>query len=79
MENTHSKSGYFEKNNKGTFIVRVTSTRNGTWQGTVVWADENRTRHFRSTLELLLMMHEALSGGREAGGIYDFTRMDNTG
>ena len=46
--------------NKGTFIVKVDNCQNGTWQGRVVWADENREEHFRSALELFRMIDGAV-------------------
>ncbi len=49
------------KNTKGTFIVKVDNYQNGTWQGSVIWADENVTEHFRSTLELMKLIDEAVS------------------
>ncbi|WP_024866204.1 hypothetical protein [Butyrivibrio sp. FCS014] len=50
---------------KGTFIVKVDYCSNGTWQGEVTWADENRSERFRSMLELVKLMDEALAQGRE--------------
>ena len=47
--------------NKGTFIIKVDHCENGTWQGSVVWADENRTEHFRSALELFKLMDNAVN------------------
>ena len=47
--------------NKGTFIINVDHCENGTWQGSVVWADENRTEHFRSALELFKLMDNAVN------------------
>jgi hypothetical protein len=47
--------------NKGTFIIKVNHCENGTWQGSVVWADENRTEHFRSALELFKLMDNAVN------------------
>ena len=49
---------------KGTFIVRVDDNQNGTWHGRVVWADEESTQYFRSTLELLKLIDGALAAGR---------------
>ena len=46
------------KNN--TFIVRVENQQNGTWQGKIIWADEKRTEYFRSMLEMLKLMEEAM-------------------
>ena len=48
-------------NQKGTFIVKVDRCQNNTWQGRVVWADENRTEYFRSALELMKMIDKALN------------------
>lgn len=47
--------------NKGTFIVKVEDYQRGTWQGKVVWADEDTTEHFRSALELLQLVDEAIN------------------
>ncbi len=46
--------------NTGTFIVKVDGSERGTWHGKVVWADENRSEHFRSTLELIKMIDKAV-------------------
>ena len=45
---------------KGTFIVKIDNCQKDTWQGRVVWADENRTVHFRSALELLKLIDNAM-------------------
>ena len=49
-----------------TFIVRVENRQNGTLQGKITWADENRTEHFRSMLEMLKLMEEAMASGARA-------------
>ncbi|WP_029233769.1 hypothetical protein [Butyrivibrio sp. VCB2006] len=48
-------------NGKGTFIVKIEYCQNNTWQGRVTWAEENRRVNFRSTLELMNLMHEAMA------------------
>jgi len=48
---------------KGTFVVQVQYRQNSSWQGKVVWVEENRTQHFRSALELIKIMDGALSEG----------------
>lgn len=48
------------KKKKGTFVVHVYHCENATWQGEVVWAEQNRTQKFRSALELLKLMDSAL-------------------
>ena len=47
-------------NNKNTFIVKVEYCQHGTWQGQVTWAEENKTVRFRSALELVKLMEEAI-------------------
>ena len=44
----------------GTFIVDVKYRENATWQGKVIWAEKNKEQYFRSALELLKMMEDAL-------------------
>ncbi len=41
---------------RGTFIVKIISQQNATWQGTVTWVEEQQTQSFRSALELLKMI-----------------------
>lgn len=50
--------GFVSKTN--TFVVQVAYQQNGTWQGTVKWTDRNREEHFRSTLELIKMIDDAV-------------------
>ena len=49
--------------NKGemaTFVVHVQYRQHATWQGEVVWADQNKKCRFRSALELLKLIDNAL-------------------
>lgn len=52
-----------EDKNKNTFIVKINNQQNGTWQGQVIWAEENRNEHFRSLLELIKLMDDAMTQG----------------
>ncbi len=45
---------------KGTFVVRVEHCQNESWQGEVLWAEEDKREKFRSTLELIKLMDEAV-------------------
>ena len=45
---------------KASFIVRVTSRQNATWQGTISWTERGVTKHFRSALELIKLIDSAL-------------------
>ena len=44
---------------KSTFIVKIDNNQKDTWQGEIIWAEENRRRRFRSGLEMLKLMEEA--------------------
>ncbi|MDO5146253.1 MAG: hypothetical protein Q4D60_04555 [Eubacteriales bacterium] len=45
-----------------TFVIKILDRRNKTWQGSIVWANENKERYFRSELEMLKMIDEVLTG-----------------
>ena len=49
-----------QKGEMGTFVVRVQYRQNATWQGQVTWAEGRETRSFRSALELLKLIDNAL-------------------
>ena len=57
------RSFYVENGNYGpaTFVVRVLFRRNATWQGTISWKEKRCQVSFRSFMELLLLMHEAVA------------------
>lgn len=42
------------------FTVQIQFQQNGTWQGTVMWMDQKRSQRFRSEIELLELMREAV-------------------
>ncbi len=43
-----------------TFVARIQYRQNASWQGTIQWLDGKKTAPFRSALEMILLMHEAL-------------------
>lgn len=49
-----------EDHKKGTFLVKISYDRNETWHGTVTYAEGNVTQRFRSGLELIRLMDDAL-------------------
>ena len=53
----HADAGH----TKCTFEVSVRATKNATWQGQIHWANTNRKQYFRSVLEMLSLMDEALT------------------
>lgn len=50
-----------KRGQKGTFIVQVQYRQNATWQGQVLWAEKNKKEHFRSALELIKLIDDAVS------------------
>lgn len=44
-----------------TFTIRVLFRQNASWQGSVVWQEGKQERSFRSALELILLMDNALN------------------
>ena len=51
----------FGNNKKGTFIIKLREDQNGTWQGKILWAENNEIERFRSGLELIRLMDDALN------------------
>ena len=54
-----------QKGSLATFIVHVKYRQHSTWQGEVVWAEKNEKRTFRSALELLKLIDNALEDEAE--------------
>ena len=54
-----------QKGSQSTFVVHVKYRQNATWQGNVVWADKNISKNFRSALELLKLIDQALNEPEE--------------
>jgi len=46
---------------RGTFEISVKFMQNSTWQGQIHWIEKNRKQNFRSALEMLKLMDEALT------------------
>ncbi len=61
-----------KKRTSNTFIIKVYREEYSTWQGTFTWADERKTQSFKSALELIRLMDEAIMDGKELeGGSHD--------
>lgn len=48
------------------FLVRIQFRQNASWQGTIQWLDKRQTKHFRSMLEMMMLIQDALEK-EEAG------------
>lgn len=46
-----------------TFQLNVMFRQNATWQGNLLWTDECMEAHFRSVLEVINLMNNALTSG----------------
>lgn len=53
------------KGKSSTFIVKVMSTENASWQGTIQWVDGKKDVPFRSTLELIKLIDSVVEGNIE--------------
>lgn len=47
-------------NREASFLVRIQYRQNASWQGTIQWLEEKKTRRFRSELEMMMLIHEAV-------------------
>ena len=54
-----------QADSKCTFEITVRYRQNATWQGQIHWIDKNRKQNFRSVLEMLKLMDEALDEDTE--------------
>lgn len=45
-----------------TFAIRIAFRQNSSWQGSVSWLEGRREQSFRSVLELIFLMNDALGG-----------------
>ena len=55
-----------DKGAKGTFLISVHYRQNATWQGTIAWAEKNKKQRFRSALEMIKLIDEALTEADDA-------------
>lgn len=66
-----------EHGDRGTFIIRVQYRQHSSWQGVVTWSEKHKTVPFRSALELMKMIDEAL--GSEEPDLDEYSLVDNEG
>ncbi len=41
------------------FLVRIQYRQNASWQGMIQWLEGKKTKHFRSELEMIMLINEA--------------------
>ena len=67
MKQTKDEKG--EGQRKATFVIHVQFRRNASWQGEIRWVDEGKTQMFRSTLEMIKLIDDALESTDDADRI----------
>lgn len=60
-----------------TFLIRIHFKQNANWQGTIQWLEMNKTVPFRSVLELIFLLNEAMDKTPTANGELDFRSWEN--
>lgn len=54
------------------FLVSIVDNQNATWQGNVTWLNQEKTKNFRSFLELIKLIDESVetvsTGTQDAAG-----------
>ncbi len=59
------------------FLIRIMFRQNASWQGEVQWVDEGKKTHFRSLLELIMLLHEGTDRMNNPGESYHFKSWDD--
>ncbi len=75
MKNKHwdkPKEVITGKSGSTDFLIRVLFRKNTTWQGEIHWLDSEKKRSFRSSLELMLLMQEAMDETETPRANYNF-------
>ena len=49
-----------------TFLLRILFRQNASWQGSILWLEGKREESFRSVLELVFLMNDALNAQKSA-------------
>ena len=50
---------------KATFTIQIQFQQHSTWQGTIAWAEGEKSQKFRSELEMLKLMMEAVAANKD--------------
>ena len=53
------------KGNLATFSIRLLFRQNASWQGVITWVENNVEEYFRSVLELVMLLDNALSSQKD--------------
>ena len=48
----------------GTFLLRILFRQNASWQGSITWIEGNQEEYYRSVLELIVLIDNAIGYGQ---------------
>ncbi|MEW6622099.1 MAG: hypothetical protein AB1420_03030 [Bacillota bacterium] len=71
------RSKYSMKMGGSTFVIRIHFKQNANWQGTIQWLEENKTVSFRSILEMIFLLNEAIDKIPTSNGEFEFRSWDD--
>lgn len=60
-----------------TFLIRIYFKQHANWQGTIQWLEANKTIPFRSVLELISLLNEAVDKNSPADDGLSFRSWEN--
>lgn len=52
------------------FLISIHNTQNSSWQGALEWLDTGEKIHFRSALELIQLLDEAVESNQKHGSYH---------
>lgn len=58
------------------FSVKIEYRQNTSWQGTIKWLNGKQTRHFRSCLEMMMLIEDALTSDKGESERIEFHSWD---
>jgi len=70
MSINESDGPFIETN--ASFLVKIQYRQNTSWQGTIKWIDGKQTRHFRSCLEMMMLIEAALTSDKDESKRIEF-------
>lgn len=82
MKNRIAKTAERVTSGGTNFLVSVYHQENHSWQGSIQWLDTGQKVHFRSELEMLNLMQEAIAQGKgssEERRTWEKEKSKNTG
>lgn len=61
LKRAYDPSVLEHRGEKATFIIHVQYRQNCSWQGKIVWAEQNKAQYFRSELEMIRLIDSAIA------------------